>query len=480
MTSPVLPILSPNEKFQRAMEIADIKSKYQNNTLKNEDFNAQAKLFLQKIQDFLFADETKKRYRTAPSYFTRKKFFTFPNLAVLLLYQRAISSSSRLSSFFEAGGFGLVPSFPTDSAFCQARQKITPEFFKAWTDQTVNYIYHEENSLNLQRWRGKLLWAVDGSDINLPVVDEIYAHCYIARNSLEKTQVPQAKGSLLFDVLNHIIINCELQDQNNEIQIAMNSQIPCLRSDVITIYDRGYVSYGLIAFHLMKGHDFIIRCPTSNSFKAIDHFIQSSQRDMIFSIPKPTHTKNKEYPSDLPQKVTVRLIKFVLPSGETEILMTSLLDSKLYPCEDFQWIYFQRWKVETVFDMLKNRLNLEHFSSEKWQGVLQDYYAAVFLYNFESILNRKTEEIIKRRGKKSNRLYSYKINKANAYTMITKRLPVLFHLTFQSIDINLSQLHTFLLRNPIPERPQRSFPRKKHKTTALSRYLKGRKRCYLT
>lgn len=52
----------------------------------------------------------------------------------------------------------------------------------------------------------------------------------------------------------------------------------------------------------------------------------------------------------------MRLIRVDLPSGEIEILMTSLLDSQIYPAKIFKELYFLRWKIETFYDELKNKL----------------------------------------------------------------------------------------------------------------------------
>ena len=42
----------------------------------------------------------------------------------------------------------------------------------------------------------------------------------------------------------------------------------------------------------------------------------------------------------------LRLIRIDLPTGETEILITSLIDKELYPYDIFAELYHERWFVE--------------------------------------------------------------------------------------------------------------------------------------
>lgn len=55
----------------------------------------------------------------------------------------------------------------------------------------------------------------------------------------------------------------------------------------------------------------------------------------------------------------IRVIKLILPSGETETLITNLRRIKE---TEFMLLYFLRWPVETKYDVVKNKLALENFS----------------------------------------------------------------------------------------------------------------------
>ncbi len=87
---------------------------------------------------------------------------------------------------------------------------------------------------------------------------------------------------------------------------------------------------------------------TKTSFNTLTKaFIQSGKTSQIVEIypGKSATIIDKEYNQNTPIKG--RLIRVDLPSGETELLITSLLDSKKYTHKIFKELYFKRWKVET-------------------------------------------------------------------------------------------------------------------------------------
>lgn len=74
-------------------------------------------------------------------------------------------------------------------------------------------------------------------------------------------------------------------------------------------------------------------------------------------------------------------IRVRLPSGQTEFLATSLLDSDAFPASGFADLYHRRWRIEECFKLLKCRLAVEHFSGELPESTRQDFMAKVWLGN---------------------------------------------------------------------------------------------------
>ena len=74
----------------------------------------------------------------------------------------------------------------------------------------------------------------------------------------------------------------------------------------------------------------------------------------------------------------LRAIRFMLDSGEEELLITNI-DEKRVQTHEFKALYFKRWGIETKFDELKNKLQLQKFTGDTPLSVEQDFYATMYL-----------------------------------------------------------------------------------------------------
>lgn len=52
--------------------------------------------------------------------------------------------------------------------------------------------------------------------------------------------------------------------------------------------------------------------------------------------------------------------RVLTPNARVHVVMTSLLDTALFPAASFADPYHSRWRVEEAFRRLKNRIGLEH------------------------------------------------------------------------------------------------------------------------
>lgn len=89
----------------------------------------------------------------------------------------------------------------------------------------------------------------------------------------------------------------------------------------------------------------------------------------------------------------MRLVRFDHPDGSVDVLITDLWDTDGVSRTDVVELYRLRWPVETAYGIYKNEEALELFSSFRIDGVLQDFYGAVILFNLASLLARETERI---------------------------------------------------------------------------------------
>lgn len=102
---------------------------------------------------------------------------------------------------------------------------------------------------------------------------------------------------------------------------------------------------------MQQNKKFIIRCPRNGFIEARKLFEEDSATSKIVTITMPCTRKNREKVKTeaLPTRIKIRLVKVLLSTGEVEVLATSLLSDEEFPEEEFQYLYYLRWGVETFF-----------------------------------------------------------------------------------------------------------------------------------
>ena len=138
-------------------------------------------------------------------------------------------------------------------------------------------------------------------------------------------------------------------------------------------------------------------------------------------------------------------------------------------------MYFKRWGVETFYDELKNKINnflkptilgrasrnsfrlkVEYFSGYSNQSILQDFNAAIFISNVQTLIVNDLEDEIKELTK--NRKLTYKINTNLSYGFLKNKIITLFFSNTDMEDI-VEQLKILFKSELIPIRPNRSNKR---------------------
>jgi len=353
------------------------------------------------------------------------------------------SSQNALERYFRKIGEGI---YMSQQAFSLARQKIKWQAFRVLFDATVNnrYMIYEQD---IKRWHGLRVHAVDASIqalANDPPLRDFFGTCGLGNTS------PSGRGSLLYDILNDVAVDARIEPMaTDERAIAFMhiEQLAGLDSyeewKELVLFDRGYPSFELIKALLGQKIHFLMR--VRNKFSvAIDELGRGD------------HTIELERDGE---KIPVRVLKFRLSSGEEETLITSLHEKK-HGLKTFKRLYFKRWPIETKYDQMKNKLEIENFSGRLVDNIRQDFYAAMVITNLASDMVYEAQVEVEAEQKEKNNKYRYKINVNHAIGVIKDYLI----LTMCEEDEEkrraiFDEIIEMLKRRVIPIRPNRSLPR---------------------
>jgi hypothetical protein len=211
----------------------------------------------------------------------------------------------------------------------------------------------------------------------------------------------------------------------------------------LILFDRGYPSFELIQGLIGRKIHYVMR-------------VREKFSTVIDGLGRGDHSIQLERGEE---RIEVRVIKFRLASGEIETLITDIKD-KRYGVKAFKALYFKRWPIETKYDQIKNKLEIENFSGKLVDNIRQDFYATMLLTNVAAEYRREAQkEVEKERRGKGNK-WRYKVN-------MNHEIGVLKDDLIQALLIDdhakrsekFDQVIKLLKKRVIPIRPNRSLPR---------------------
>lgn len=423
---------------------------------------AELKLFLEEVSQNA---KVRKLVTVGEEDFSRNRKLPMERLVGIIINMPKRSLSIEIREFFDS--LGGEEDGCTKSAFSMQRSKLQPLFFKAWHEWLVKSFYHYYGD-NIKCWKGFRLQAVDGSTAYLPNRKDVIAHFGTQDN--QHVGVPMARVMQVYDVLNEITVWGSISPIKESEQAIIATQITQLSTDSLTLFDRGYPGYALM--YLMLNQEtprhFVMRCRT-NFNKIVKQFAGSRKRSKIVEFtPGPEAIAmllKHGYIVTEHTTIKVRMVRITLPTGEDEILLTSLYDEKLYGIEDLKCLYGLRWGIETSYGKQKNQQQMEQFSGHRVICIQQDYFAGLFVGNLQSLIEKQCQNYLHKINKQ--RKYDYRINRNISWASLKHNIVRLF-LQENPQDI-LLQLQVAFEQNAEPVRPGRKFPR-----TFKAKRLKGK------
>lgn len=405
------------------------------------------------MQEEFFSTLLQENYKMNKKDFTRNRKQSFANTLLLMVNFLTKSLSLEIENFvrqLKKDVAGIAPF--TKSAFVQCRKKISPDVFRHLSALLIREFYTDNPGI--ERIEGFRVLAVDGSRITLPITKEL-EKCYGKTKNQSETYIVQAKVSVLYDVLNKFVLDGSLANTSTgEREMALQHLNHCQTGDLL-IYDRGYPSFDFILEHHQRRLDYLMRVKTDFS-NVTKSFMESGKKSEILEIHPGKNTKPYVKISQKKPSLKVRMIRVGLPGGQTELLITSLLESQKYTPSFFKGLYFKRWKIETFYDEFKNKLKIEHFSGYSNQSIQQDFFAALFISNVQTLIVSELSEEIQE--KNLDKKYDYKVNNNLSYGFMKDRIISMF-VKKQNIKRGLEELKELFKNHLVPIRPNRSNKR---------------------
>ena len=94
--------------------------------------------------------------------------------------------------------------------------------------------------------------------------------------------------------------------------------------------------------------------------------------------------ENKKY-------ISGRFVNYKI-TEKTKITLLTNLAPEFASLSELKELYNIRWKIETNYDKMKNKLRIEEYSGRKDINIQQDFYAKTYLFNLYQAINNTSRK----------------------------------------------------------------------------------------
>ena len=319
--------------------------------------------------------------------FSRVRVWTFRRLvqAIMSCFKRTLSVE--IMEFLDKEELPQT----TPEAFIKRRGLVSSELFRdlnTWLLKTA-----DTHNIFPKWYNGKYLCGIDGTRLSLPYTPELYAKY---RRRTDKGY-NLASGVFITDLVSRTILSADIvPNKTEERKAALNlltqHEMPIDIKSIVFEMDRGYPSLMLMNWFHTNSGGFVIRARRDTN-PQIGVFMDSDKSEETIILQLSKNRRDIDYPT--PEPLTVRLVKRpYLRGGEEPVVLITDLDSDAFPADKIIEAYQMRWHVETEIGTAKNELQIEIFSGIRDICIRQDFFAAILLYNIESIIRIPLNKVL--------------------------------------------------------------------------------------
>jgi hypothetical protein len=281
-------------------------------------------------------------------------------------------------------GLGQVDE--NSSAYCQARSLLPVER----VEKAVPLLAQSADRLMGQagRLQERAVKVVDATMVQAADTAETQERYPQAPNQRPGCGFPLVKLLALFSLASGAVLNLVLGNWHHHDLRLFRELWDQFQSGDIVLGDRIFGDYATLAELPQRGVDVLARL---NAKRKVDFrkAKRLARNDGLFVWQKPKSCPpylTQEQWQKVPATLTVRIIRFQVASkgsrSRTILLVTTLLDPKLYPLESLAALYARRWRLELCFRDLKTQMGMDQLRCRTPEMVEKEILTYLVAHNF--------------------------------------------------------------------------------------------------
>ena len=382
-------------------------------------------------------------HRRSEKDFTRASILSLPAIVTALLSGIQGAVQAELNLFFPGlRGSAISQREVSRQAFAKARSKVKTEAFWALNDHMVSGL----QAVYPTTWFGFRPVAADASTVQLVRHERKISRHYIT-----------AQVFTLYATDLEMTVRSHLYPEGTGERQMLVEHLAYLQATDLLLADRGYPACWLFSLLTQRKIQFCVRADATG-FKVVADFMASGEAERTVQLAPANHAHATDYEFDR-TPTTVRLVRISAPDGTADsAVITSLLDTKVYPAKAFRDLYHKRWRIEEAYKRIKHKIGLEWQSGLSWLAMQQDLAAKCLcdtLNAFFCAWSGMRARLKKNRA--INRTHAFSTLKRRISAWLMKGLPGI-----QTVAIALTELARETIRRIPGQSKPRLFDRKSH------------------
>jgi hypothetical protein len=248
-------------------------------------------------------------------------------------------------------------------AYCQARFRLPLSLLEKIGRRLANALDNNTPAANL--WQGRVVKVVDGSTISMPDTPANQKRWPQPNSQKQGCGFPMIRLVGLFSLasgaLLQTVTDTFFSNENN----LFERLFKFLDLGDVLLADRNFCSYGNISALLSKKVDLVMRMHQSRpaDFRK-GKALGKNHRLVCWQKPtKKTRAMTQQQFDLLPAQITLRMVRLHIsaPGFRTHniVLVTTLLDTRLYPPQALFELYRRRWQVELFWHDIKTTMKMD-------------------------------------------------------------------------------------------------------------------------
>jgi len=279
-------------------------------------------------------------------------------------------------------------SVPSSGRYCEARGRLSLGFLK--TLFRVQYDTATEDIPSKWKWLGRHdVKVVDGTTFLMADSQANRASFSPPDEPSPGTRYPMLRLVGIFSLATGMIRDFAYgpyQGKGTGESSLFRRLLHCLNPGDVVLGDKYYCSYRDAHAIRTCGGDIVVKHFSKRTMLQLVRKIGNNDAVYRWIRPRHAHKKmSREEFACLPNEILVRIVKVRVNVPGFRVkqfeVLTTLVDENTYSAQALSDLFFQRWRVETYLDEIKNGLNIQMLRCKTPEMLAKELTVAFLAYN---------------------------------------------------------------------------------------------------